>query len=78
MNADVVEEMAVGNCLIRLRSARVESPGNAGWVGTWEIYQLPWHRRKRAVHVGETEVVTSERMALGMARTIATAVAFAF
>lgn len=78
MNADVVEEMAVGNCLIRVRSVRVEPSGTAGWVGTWEVYQLPWYRKKRAVHVGETEVVTSERMALGMARTIATAIAFAF
>ena len=78
MNADVVEEMAVGNCLIRVRALRVERAGSSGWVGSWEIYRLPWYRKKRPVRIGETDVEASEGMALGMARTIATAVAFAF
>ena len=78
MNADVVEELAVGNCLVRVRSIRVDQPGDAGWMGVWEVYQLPWYRRKRAVRVGVSSVETSESLALGMARTIATAIAFAF
>jgi hypothetical protein len=27
-------------------------PGASGWVGSWEIYQLPWHHRKLPVHMG--------------------------
>jgi hypothetical protein len=78
MNAEVVQEMAVGNSLIRVRSVRVDLPSKAGWVGLWEVYRLPWHRRKRAVHIGETEVDASESMALGMARAIAALTAVAF
>lgn len=78
MSADVVEELAVGNCMIRVHSIRIEQVGGAGWIGAWEVYQLPWHRRKRAVRVGQTTVEATERLAVGMARTIATATAFAF
>jgi len=41
MKFDALQEAAVGNCLVRVRSLRLELPGFAGWVGTWEIYRLP-------------------------------------
>jgi len=78
MKFDALQEAAVGNCLVRIRSLHVELPGVTGWVGTWEIYRLPWHHRKLPVHMGETDLQTSESLAAGMARTIATAVAIAF
>jgi len=39
-------EAVVGNCLVRIRSSRLELPGAQGWIGSWEIYQLPWHHRR--------------------------------
>lgn len=76
MNADVVQEVAVGKCLIRLRSVWVESSEGEGWIGAWEVYLLPWHRKKRALYAGETGIERDERLAVGMARAIATATAF--
>jgi hypothetical protein len=78
MRFNALQEAAVGNCLVRIRRMRVELPGAAGWIGSWEIYRLPWHHRKLPVHMGETDVQTSESLGVGMARTIATAVAIAF
>jgi hypothetical protein len=78
MRFDALQEAAVGNCLVRIRSLRVDLPGAAGWIGSWEIYRLPWHHRKLPVHMGETDVQTSEGVAMGMARTIATVFAIAF
>lgn len=78
MKFDALQEAAVGNCLVRVRSLRLELPGVTGWIGSWEIYQLPWHHRKLPVYTGETDVQTSEGLAAGMARTIATAFAIAF
>jgi hypothetical protein len=78
MKFDALQEAAVGNCLVRIRSLRVELPGATGWVCSWEIYRLPWHHRKLPVHMGETDVQASEGLAAGMARTIATAFAIAF
>jgi hypothetical protein len=37
MKFDVLQEAAVGNCLVRIRSFRVELPGAQGWIGSWEI-----------------------------------------
>jgi len=56
MRFDALKEAAVGNCLVRIRSSRVELPGAAGWISSWKIYRLPWHRRKLPVHTGETDV----------------------
>jgi hypothetical protein len=78
MRFDALQEATVGNCLVRIRSLHVELPGVTGWVGTWEIYRLPWHQRKLPVHMGETDLQSSESLAAGMARTIATMVAIAF
>jgi hypothetical protein len=78
MRFDALQEAAVGNCLVRIRSFRVDLPGAAGWIGSWEIYKLPWHHRKLPVHMGETDLQTSEGLAVGMARAIATAVAATF
>jgi hypothetical protein len=78
MKFDALQEAAVGNCLVRIRSFHIDLPGAVGWIGSWEIYQLPWHHRKLPVHAGETDVQTSEGLAAGMARTIATAFAIAF
>jgi hypothetical protein len=78
MRFDALQEAAVGNCLVRIRSCPVKFPGAAGWIGSWEIYLLPWHHRKLPVHMGETDLQTSEGLAVGMARAIATAVAATF
>jgi hypothetical protein len=78
MRFDVLQEAAVGNCLVRIRGSRLELPGVTGWIGSWEIYRLPWHHRKLPVHTGETDVQTSEGMAAGMTQTIATAFAISF
>jgi hypothetical protein len=78
MRFDALQEAAVGNCLVRIRSSRVELPGAVGWIGSWEIYRLPWHHRKLPVQTGETDVQSSESLAAGMARTIATAFSIAF
>ena len=77
MKFDALQEAAVGSCLVRIRSSHLELPGVTGWIGTWEIYRLPWHHRKPPVYMGETDLQTSETLAVGMARTIATAFAFA-
>ena len=78
MRFDGLQELAVGNCLVQIRSFRVDLPGAQGWIGWWEIYQLPWHHRKLPVYAGETDVQTSEGVAAGMAWTIATAFAISF
>lgn len=78
MKFDALQEAAVGNCLVRIRSLHVDLPGVSGWIGTWEIYRLPWHQRKLPVRMGETDLQSSESLAAGMARTIAVAVAMAF
>jgi hypothetical protein len=78
MKFDALQEAALGNCLVRVRSLRLELPGITGRVGTWEIYRLPWHHRKRPVHTGEIDVLASESLAARMARKIATAFAIAF
>jgi hypothetical protein len=78
MKFDALQEASVGNCLVRVRGLRIDLPGAAGWIGSWEIYRLPWHHRKLPVHTGETDVLASESLAAGMARTIATAFAIAF
>lgn len=78
MKFDDLQKAAVGNCLVRIRSVHVELSGVAGRIGSWEIYRLPWHQRKLPVHMGETDVQTSESLAAGTARTIATLFAVAF
>ena len=78
MRFDALQEAAVGNCLVRIRSFRIELPGAQGWIDTWEIYRLPWHHRKLPVYMGETDLQMSESLAAGMARTIATVFAAAF
>jgi hypothetical protein len=78
MRFDALQEAAVGNCLVRIRGSRIELLGVTGWIGTWEIYRLPWHHRKLPVYVGETDLQTSESLAAGMARTIATVFVAAF
>jgi hypothetical protein len=75
MTSDRFEEHAVGTCLVLVRAERVDLPGVSGWIGAWEIYRLPWHSKKAALRIGETDVERSEAMALGMARTIAVSVA---
>jgi hypothetical protein len=77
MRFDALQEAAVGHCLVRIRSLHIDLPGAAGWIGTWEVYRLPWHHKKLPVHTGETDLQTSESLAAGMARTIATAFAIA-
>jgi hypothetical protein len=78
MRFDALQEAAVGSCLVRIRSSRVELPGAAGWIGSWEIYRLPWHHRKLPVYMGETDLQKGESLAAGMARAIATVFAAAF
>jgi hypothetical protein len=78
MRFDALQEAAVGSCLVRVRSLRVELPEAAGWIGSWEVYRLPWYYRKLPVHMGETDVQMSEGLATGMAWAIATAFAIAF
>jgi hypothetical protein len=33
MRFDVLQEAAVGNCLVRIRGSRLELPGVTGWIG---------------------------------------------
>lgn len=75
MTSDRFEEHAVGTCLVWVRAARVDLPGVSGWIGAWEIYRLPWHSKKVALRIGETDVQGSEAIALGMVRAIAVSVA---
>jgi hypothetical protein len=53
----------------------VDLPSAEGWIGSWEIYRLPWHSRKPPLRVGDTDVQTVKSVALGMAKTIAISVA---
>jgi hypothetical protein len=75
MKIDALQEIAIHDCLVQIRSVRIDLPGAEGWIGSWEVYLLPWHSRKRPLHAGETDVESRESMAVGMARAIATAVA---
>jgi hypothetical protein len=75
MKIDALHEIAIRDCLVQVRSVRIDLPGAEGWIGSWEVYLLPWHSRKWPLHVGETDVESSESIAAGMARAIATAVA---
>ena len=70
MKTDVVNEMAVGNFLIQIRSRQVDAPGLMGWIAAWSVYPLPWHPRRRPVYAGETETQGTEMMAADMAKAI--------
>jgi hypothetical protein len=65
MRFDALQEAAAGNCLVRIRSSRFELPEAGGWIGSWEIYHLPWHHRKLPAYTGETDVQTSKSLAAG-------------
>lgn len=78
MKFDALQEAAVGNCLVRISSMRVELPGVSGCVGSCEIFRLLWHTRKPPMHTGEADLQMSESLAAGIAWTIATAFAVAF
>lgn len=75
MKMGQTEEYAVGTCLVRVCVTRIDLPGREGWIGSWEIYRLPWNSRKSPLRVGDTDVQTAKSLALGMAKTIAISVA---
>ena len=71
-----LQEFTVGNCLVRVYAAPISLPGVEGWVGVWSIYALP-RGTKAPIRIGDTGVETSEAVALGMAKAMASAAASA-
>ncbi|PXV58244.1 hypothetical protein SAMN04487785_105196 [Dyella jiangningensis] len=68
-------EFVIGRLLIRLSTGELAVPGANGWVGTWAIYRLPRVVEEMPLRYGDTDIVESEDLALGMARQIARLVA---
>jgi hypothetical protein len=75
MSLAAPEEFVIGACMVRAQVSPIALPGVEGWVGSWEIYTLPWYGVKKPVHVGRTDVESSAELALGMAKAVASAVA---
>jgi hypothetical protein len=70
-----LQEFIVGQFFVRVYAAPIVLPGVEGWIGAWSIYRLPLEIYKEPVRIGDTDVEDSEAVALGMAKTIASAVA---
>jgi hypothetical protein len=75
MSLAAPEEFVVGACMVRAYASSITLPGAEGWVGTWEVYTLPWYRAKKPSYVGQIDIEPSFELALGMARAIASATA---
>ena len=69
------QEFQTGRYLIRIEAAALDFPGVSGWVGTWHIYCLPRVPNDMPIRYGDTDIVESADMALGMARSIASLIA---
>lgn len=69
------EEFQTGRYLIRVDAAPLDFPGISGWVGTWHIYRLPRETKDVHIRYGDTDIVETADLALGMARSIASLIA---
>lgn len=68
-------EFQAGRHLIRIEAAPLHFPGVSGWVGTWHIYRLPRVLNEMPIRYGDTDIVATAEMALGIARSIASLIA---
>jgi hypothetical protein len=75
MTSSTSQDIEIAGSLVKLRCARIDLPGTQGWIGAWEVYQLPWYTKKKPACIGETDVQVSECLAFGMAKAIATELA---
>jgi hypothetical protein len=69
------QEFQTGRYLIRIEAAALDFPGVSGCVGTWHIYRLPRVPNDMPIRYGDTDIVETADMALGMARSIASLIA---
>lgn len=68
-------EFQVGRYSVVITAAPLEMPNASGWIGTWRIDRLPRELGDYPMRYGDTDIVESEDMALGIAQAIAAAVA---
>lgn len=68
-------EFQVRRYTVLIEAAQLDIGDGSRWVGTWHIYQLPRSDGDMPVRYGDTDVVQSPDMAVGMARAIAKLVA---
>jgi hypothetical protein len=64
-------EFQMGRWSVDIAAAPLDLPGVTGWVGTWHIYRLPRRSGDMPVRYGDTDIVASADIALGMARSVA-------
>lgn len=69
------QEFQAGRYLIRIEAAPLGFPGISGWVGTWHIYRLPYTSDDMPIRYGDTDIVESAEIALGMAKSVASLLA---
>lgn len=69
------QEFQTGRYLIRVEAAPLDLPGVTGWVGTWRVYQIPRVSNDMPVRYGDTDIVETADMALGIAQSIASLIA---
>jgi len=70
------QEFVVGNCLVRVEAGKIDLPGVDGWVGTWSIYRIPPRSDSMPDKCGDTDIQPTEAIALGMAKAVASAIAY--
>jgi len=68
-------EFQVRRFAVLIEAAQIDIGDGCRWMGTWHIYRLPRSEGDLPVRYGDTDVVQSPDMAVGMARTIAKLVA---
>lgn len=69
------QEFQTGRYLIRIEAAPLAFPGASGWIGPWHIYRLPRASHDVPIRYGDTDIVETDDLALGMARAIASLIA---
>lgn len=68
-------EFQLGRFSALIEATQIDVPGVSGWIGTWHIYRLPRSIGDMPLRYGDTDIVESPTMAIGMARSVVMLVA---
>ncbi len=75
MTDSISREFQIGRYSVTVTAAHVDMPNAGGWIGTWQIDRLPLEGGDYPMRYGDTDIVESEDIAIGMAGAIASVVA---
>ena len=75
MSLPIQSEFQVGRLSIKVAAAAMDLPAVNGWIGTWHIYRLPRRSGDIPIRYGDTDLVETAELALGIAETTARLIA---